>query len=74
MAENKYNLTKFKHDAIITSAAVTVTGSPNENGTKLFVLHEGTKLSIIQEEEEWFEVKIANGNVGWVKSNTITAI
>jgi tetratricopeptide (TPR) repeat protein len=74
MAQNKYNFTKYKHDAIVTSPSITVNGSPNEKGTKLFVIHEGTKLNILQAEGDWIEIKIANGNVGWIKNNSITAI
>ncbi len=74
IAKESYHQTKYSNDAIITSATVTATGSPNENGTKLFILHEGTKVDITQEEENWTEIKIANGNTGWVKSKDLTSI
>jgi|ERR1019366_4907010 tetratricopeptide (TPR) repeat protein len=74
IAKEKYNLTKYSSDAIITAASVTATGSPNDKGTKLFILHEGTKVSITQEDNDWTEIKIANGNVGWIKSKNLTAI
>ncbi len=73
-AQHKYNLTKNGSDAIITAAAITVTGSPSEKGSKLFVIHEGTKVSITQEDAEWSEIKIANGNVGWVKNSQMQKI
>lgn len=73
-AKHKYNDSLLSSHAIITSASVTATGSPNEEGTKLFVLHEGTKVSIKQKSNKWIEIKIANGNVGWVKSTTLEAI
>lgn len=74
IAKDKYTATKYSSDAIITSASVTATGSPNEKGTKLFILHEGTKVNITQEDDNWTEIKIANGNVGWVKSESLTSI
>lgn len=74
IAQQKYTQTKYNSDAIITSASVTVMGSPNEKGTKLFVLHEGIKVNVIQENDGWSEIKIANGNVGWVKGKDVTAI
>lgn len=74
IAQHKYSVTKYNTGAIITSASVTVMGSPNEKGTKLFILHEGTKVDISQENEGWTEIKIANGNVGWVKGKDVTAI
>lgn len=74
IARHKYELTKNSESAIITTATVTVTGSPNEKGTKLFILHEGTKVSITEDDGGWTEIKIANGNVGWVPSKSLSAI
>lgn len=74
IAKNKYEHTKNSADAIIISATATITGSPNEKGTKLFILHEGTKVVVTQEEAEWTEIKIANGNVGWLKSKLLQKI
>jgi tetratricopeptide (TPR) repeat protein len=74
MARSKYNSSINSDSAIITSAAVTVTGSPSEKGTKLFMLHEGTKVKMTQEENEWTEIKIANGNVGWIRSASLVKI
>jgi len=74
IAEHKYNTTKNSSEAIIISPAITVTGSPNEKGTKLFILHEGTKVNITQEDVNWAEIKIANGNTGWIKISEVKKI
>ena len=74
IAKNKYELTKNSVDAVIISATATITGSPNEKGTKLFILHEGTKVVVTEEAAEWTEIKIANGNVGWIKTNFLQKI
>ena len=74
IAQQKYEHTIKNDTAIVTSASVTVTGSPDEKGTKLFILHEGTKVLVTEENGEWTEVKIANGNVGWIKSSQLKNI
>lgn len=74
LAQHKQELSKYSSDAIITAATATITGSPNDKGTKLFILHEGTKVIITQEEEEWTEIKIVNGNVGWIKNKFLQKI
>ena len=74
IAKHKYELTQTSTTAVITSAAVTVYGSPNEKGTKLFILHEGTKVNINEEDGGWTEIKIANGNVGWLPVKSLSAI
>lgn len=74
IAQNKFEVTKNSSDAIVISGTATISGSPIEKGTKLFILHEGTKVIITEEQNEWTEIKIANGNVGWIKSKLIEKI
>ena len=74
IAKNKYESTINSTDAVIISSTATITGSPNEKGTKLFILHEGTKVIITEEQNDWIEIQIANGNVGWIKSTLIEKI
>lgn len=74
LAKNKRDQTAFSTEAIVLSGSVTVTGSPSENGTKLFILHEGTKVSINESTEDWTEIKISNGNTGWVKNSVLGTI
>ena len=40
--------------------------APSEKSTKLFTLHIGTKLKINDQIGDWVNIKIANGNKGWV--------
>ncbi len=74
IAKNTYSLTVNGTSAVITAPSITVTGSPNEKGTKLFIIHEGTKVNITQEDTDWVEIKIANGNTGWVKRSQLERI
>jgi tetratricopeptide (TPR) repeat protein len=60
--------------AIVFTPTVTVRSEPDEKGKELFVLHEGTKISIIETVGEWSELKLANGNVGWVKNSDFIKI
>ena len=54
--------------------SVTIRSSPDENGTELFVIHEGTKVWVTDEVGEWLKIKIADGNNGWLKKVDIEAI
>lgn len=67
MAKNKYSAAINNSSGIITSASAAVMAAPSEKGTKLFILHEGSKVKITEIQNEWTEIKIANGNVGWIK-------
>lgn len=61
-------------DAIIMSAAITVKSSPDQSGTDLFQLHEGTKVLVNSTLGEWVEIKLGNGNVGWVQASAVERI
>lgn len=60
--------------AIVFSPTVTVKSSPDVSGTELFILHEGTKVSIKSKLGEWSEIELEDGNVGWMPSKDIEVI
>jgi tetratricopeptide (TPR) repeat protein len=62
------------NSAIIFTPTVTVKSSPNDSSVDLFVIHEGTKVYITDFVESWSEVRLANGSVGWVKTDTFRTI
>lgn len=58
------------NEAIVMGTAISVKSSPDRSATDLFVLHEGTKVKVLSEVDEWCEVAIADGKKGWtLKSN-----
>jgi len=60
--------------AVIFSPVVNGKSSPDESGTNLFVLHEGTKVTVEDEVGEWLEIRLSDGNKGWVPSNSLEII
>jgi tetratricopeptide (TPR) repeat protein len=63
-----------QNTAIIFTPSVSIKSTPSESGTSLFVLHEGTKVEIIDTTGAWCEIKIASGNRGWIKINDLEKI
>ena len=55
--------------AIITAPTVTVKSSPAVTSVDLFVLHEGTKVAILESSNGWNKVRIANGSIGWLEAD-----
>ena len=55
--------------AIVMTPTVTVKSSPNEASVDLFVLHEGTKVTLLDMADGWNKIKIANGSVGWLQAD-----
>lgn len=65
----------LQHDeAIVMASAVSVKSSPDSSTTDLFLLHEGTKLNVVSEVEDWCEVSLADGKKGWIESKNIEKI
>jgi hypothetical protein len=60
--------------AIVMTPTVTVKGSPSSSSTDLFIVHEGTKVYIMDKIDNWFEIKLADGKTGWLMKNDIEPI
>lgn len=60
--------------AIVFTPTVTVKGSPDASGTDLFVLHEGTKVSVKSKLGNWSEIEMEDGNVGWMPTKDLELI
>lgn len=62
------------HEAIVFAPTVNIKSSPDENSKDIFVLHEGTKVRLLDVVAEWQEIRIANGSIGWIKLSDIKKI
>ena len=60
--------------AIVFTPTISIKGSPDKSGTDLFVLHEGTKVTIMSKLGDWSEIEVADGNKGWIESKNIHVI
>lgn len=65
---------KAHNEGVIMTGAVVVKSAPDKSGTNLFQLHEGTKVLIEDSLGDWYEVKLSNGNVGWIEKINIEKI
>ena len=67
-AYQKHKYINEHNEAIVMTPTITVKSSPSSSGVDLFVLHEGTKVEIIDNTDKWDKIKIADGSVGWMPS------
>jgi len=74
LAWSGYSFSNSTREAILITPTITVKSSPDEKGTDLFVLHEGAKVRLMDHIGEWYEIRIANGSVGWLPKNSLEAI
>lgn len=64
----KHKYLNERNEAIVMTPTITVKSSPSASGVDLFVLHEGSKVEIIDNADKWDKIKIADGSVGWMPS------
>ena len=55
-----------RDSGIIMTPSVVVRGAPDSSGTELFVVHEGLKVQVLGSLGELYNVRLADGNEGWV--------
>ncbi|MBP6064757.1 tetratricopeptide repeat protein [Bacteroides sp.] len=64
-----------RDSAIVMNPSVTIRSTPNDSGTTLFILHEGSKVTIKDNSmKEWKEIRLEDGKVGWLPASSIEII
>ena len=61
-------------EAIVFVPSVTIKSSPDDSGNNLFIIHEGIKVRIEDRIGEWCEIRIPDGNKGWIRLSDIRVI
>ena len=70
-----YHERTHRSHAIVVSGATNVSSTPSQGGTTLFLLHQGTKVRIIDDSmQQWKEIELADGKRGWISVQSIEKI
>lgn len=66
----------FKADsAVVMRPVAPVKSSPSsESSSDLFVLHEGTKVQVLDNVAEWTNIELADGRQGWIRTESLEVI
>ena len=64
----------LKHDSAIVTEAVTEVKSSPGSGVSLFVLHEGTKVKMLETVGDWENIELADGRQGWLRQGSVERI
>ncbi len=74
LAAQKYVNTREHNEAIVFTPTITVKSSPTMNAVDLFVIHEGTKVRVLDEVNDWVKIRIPNGSIGWLPAHSVKRI
>lgn len=64
----------LRHNEAVVTVPVTEVKSSPGSGVSLFVLHEGTKVKLLENVGTWTNVELADGRQGWMETGTIEVI
>lgn len=70
----QFNNFKAEQPAIIFASEVAVKSEPNTRSEEAFVLHEGTKVQVLEQLNEWKRIELADGSTGWIPQDALKVL
>ena len=61
-------------EAVIFAQTTDFRSEPNLRSEVLVQLHEGTKVIVEDQVEQWVKVRLANGTIGWLNQSDVQRI
>lgn len=63
-----------KEYAIVFAPSVELKNEPSDVSSTAFVLHEGTKVKILDTTDDWLKVAFSDDKVGWISQSDVKVI
>jgi len=73
-AYSHLNYLKSNRFAIVFEQEIAVKAAPTASAETNFELHEGAKVKLIENLDDWYKIKLADGKIGWMPSNALKEI
>ena len=51
-----------------------IKSAPSNQSEDLFILHEGTKVQVLEVFNDWTKIKLSDGMIGWLENQAIEEI
>ncbi|MCB0456759.1 MAG: tetratricopeptide repeat protein [Flavobacteriaceae bacterium] len=74
MAFRTFHKAKNKKEAIVFVEVAEVKNGPRMSDETAFKIHEGTKVSILETEDNWVRILLADGKDGWIPEADIKVL
>ncbi|RCS25975.1 tetratricopeptide repeat protein [Polaribacter sp. WD7] len=68
---NQFSFSKNNTKAIVFAEKTEIRNAPTLNSEEIFVLHEGTKVLVLDAVDNWKKIKLADGKLGWIIASEI---
>jgi tetratricopeptide (TPR) repeat protein len=73
-AFHKFKLVSKDQPAIVFAQETKIKSEPNLRSLEAFVLHEGTKVQVLDTVSNWKKIKLSDGKEGWVMNEDIKMV
>ena len=74
LASSRNNLQQDSRRAILLSEEIELRISPDPKGKSLNTLHQGVELNLLEEINDWYHVRLINGDQGWLPASSFERI
>lgn len=76
LSRQTHSRSRAEDGAVIMAPRIEIMSSPTIGGesSTLFVLHEGTVVEVLGIQDEWRQIRLANGNTGWLQAPNLAPI
>ncbi|HSD13817.1 MAG TPA: tetratricopeptide repeat protein [Flavobacterium sp.] len=65
---NNYNM---ERPAIVFAEVISVKSEPKASAPEAFVLHEGTKVFVLENQDKWRKIQLTDETEGWIEKDAI---
>ncbi len=74
LAAYRFYIDRADTYAIVLVEKVDARSAPEQDGTEVFAIHEGVKVRIDRQENQWAKIRLADGKVGWIPLSAVGRI
>lgn len=71
MGYSRQNIIESESFAIVFAEETAVRSEPNRQSPEAFTLHEGTKVEVLENFQEWSKIELVNGSQGWIEQQKL---
>ncbi|AXG68716.1 tetratricopeptide repeat protein [Kordia sp. SMS9] len=74
IAYQQYGKAQADRPAIVFAKETAVKAEPNLRSDEVFVLHEGTKVQVLDTVDNWKKIQLIDGKIGWIIAEDVNEL
>lgn len=74
LAYKRHHFQVVHSTAVIMSPSQKILSAPDTESTELFIIHEGLKVELKEQYNDWYKIRLSDGKTGWVKAESLEKI